>query len=94
MSRERALPIMGRAYGILLKSQARHGLIALYNFAQRAGVDLDIASIDEQVPYSMLDPLSVEYMRSVYRIGYEKTLDRSLWARRPVFRSSDLRLPN
>ncbi|WLR91645.1 patatin-like phospholipase family protein [Shinella zoogloeoides] len=94
MSRERALPIMGRAYGILLKSQTRHGLIALYNFAQRAGVDLDIASIDEQVPYSMLDPLSVEYMRSVYRIGYEKTLDRGLWARRPVFRSSDLRLAN
>lgn len=92
MSRERALPIMGRAYGILLKSQSKHGLIALYNFAQRAGMDLDIASIDEQVPYSMLDPLSADYMRSVYRLGYEKTLDRRLWAKRPVFRASDRRL--
>lgn len=87
MSRERALPIMGRAYGILLKSQTKHGLVALYNFAQRSGVDLDIASIDEQVPYSMLNPLSVDYMRSVYRIGYKGILDRKLWVKRPVFRT-------
>lgn len=92
MSRERALPIMGRAYGILLKSQTKQGLIALYNFAKRADIDLDIASIDEQVPYSMLDPLSADYMRSVYRLGYEKTLGRRLWAKRPVFRASDRRL--
>ncbi|WP_244489879.1 MULTISPECIES: patatin-like phospholipase family protein [unclassified Rhizobium] len=94
MSRERALPIMGRAYGILLKSQTKQGLIALYNFAKRAGIDLDIASIDEQVPYSMLNPLSADYMRSVYRIGYEKALGQSLWAKYPVFRVPDRRLEN
>lgn len=85
MSPERALPIMGRAYAILLKTHTRQGLMALYNFAQRSGVDLDIASIDAQVPYSMRDPLNHQYMISVFCIGYQKTLDNRLWTKRPVF---------
>ena len=92
MSPTKALPIMGRAYGILLKSQTKLGLVALYNFAQRSGIDLDIASIDAQVPYSMLDPLNAHYMSSVYRIGYQKTLDQRLWTKRPVFTPPDRRL--
>ncbi|WP_234835656.1 patatin-like phospholipase family protein [Sinorhizobium meliloti] len=85
MSPERALPIMGRAYAILLKTHTKQGLIALYNFAQRSGVDLDLACIDAQVPYSMTDPLNHQYMTSVYRIGYQKTLDNRLWTKRPLF---------
>ena len=85
MSRERALPIIGRAYGILLKSQTKQGLIALYNFGERTGMEIDIASIDQQVPYSMLNPLSVNYMRKVYNIGYDKMMKQRLWAKRPVF---------
>jgi patatin-like phospholipase/acyl hydrolase len=86
MSAERALPIMGRAYSILLKTHTKQGLMALYNFAQRAGVELDIATIDLQVPYSMKDPLNHKYMTSVYLIGYRKTLENRLWVKRPVFR--------
>jgi len=85
MSRERALPIMARAYAIILKSQTKQGLIALYNYGRRSAIDLDIASIDEQVPYSMTDPLSRTYMRTVYDIGYRKTLDGSVWAQQPKF---------
>ncbi|MBX8783984.1 alpha/beta hydrolase [Ochrobactrum sp. GRS2] len=85
MSRERALPIIGRAYGILLKSQTKQGLIALYNFGERTGMEIDIASIDQQVPYSVLNPLSVNYMRKVYNIGYDKMMKQRLWAKRPVF---------
>lgn len=85
MARARALPIMGRAYGILLKSQTKQGLIALYNFAQRSRIDLDIASIDAQVPYSMADPFNASYMRSVYLIGYRNTLNQRLWSKRPIF---------
>ncbi len=85
MSRERALPIIGRAYGIILKSQTKQGLIALYNFGERTGMEMDIASIDQQVPYSMLNPLSVNYMRKVYNIGYDKMMKQHLWAKRPVF---------
>ena len=85
MSPGKALPIIARAYAILLKSQTKQGLIALYNFGRRSGVDLDIASIDQQVPYSMADPLNGAYMRTVYGLGYEKTLDGSLWIQRPEF---------
>ncbi len=86
MSRARALPMMGRAYGILLKSQTKQGLIALYNFAQRSGVDLDIATIDAQVPYSMVDPFNASYMKSVYLIGYRNSLNQRLWNKRPIFK--------
>jgi len=88
MSPGKALPIIARAYAILLKSQTKQGLIALYNFGRRSGVDLDIASIDQQVPYSMADPLNGAYMRTVYGLGYEKTLDGSLWIQRPEFTPS------
>lgn len=89
MSRERALPIMGRAYAILLKSQTKQGLIALYNFAKRAGMDLDIASIDEQIPYSMLDPLDKEYMSSAYLVGYRGALSEKLWMKKPIFSATN-----
>ncbi|QRY66305.1 patatin-like phospholipase family protein (plasmid) [Ensifer sp. PDNC004] len=86
MSRARALPMMGRAYSILLKSQTKQGLIALYNFAQRSGIHLDIASIDAQVPYSMFDPFNASYMKSVYLIGYRNTLNHRVWSKRPIFK--------
>ena len=85
MTASKALPIMARAYAILLKSQTKQGLIALYNFTQRSGIDLDIASIDEQVPYSMADPLNSVYMRTVYRIGYRKAFGDHLWTQYPQF---------
>lgn len=89
MSPEKALPIIARAYAILLKSYTKQGLIALYNYAQRSGVDLDIASIEAQIPYSVTDPLSPQYMAAVYRIGYQKALNKSLWKKRPVFTNPD-----
>jgi predicted acylesterase/phospholipase RssA len=85
MSPSRALPIMGRAYAILMKSQAKQGLMALYNFSQRTGVDLDIAAIDAQVPYSMKNPLDSHYMRTVYLSGYRRTLGKRIWTKRPIF---------
>jgi len=86
MARARALPIMGRAYAILLKSQTKQGLIALCNFAQRSRIDLEIASIDAQLPYSMADPFNASYMRSVYLIGYRNTLNQRLWSKRSIFK--------
>ncbi|WP_235988652.1 patatin-like phospholipase family protein [Pseudorhizobium endolithicum] len=91
MSPERAFPIMARAYAILLKTHTRQGLMALYNFAQHSDVDLDIASIDAQVPYSMTDPLNHHYMTSVYLIGYRRTVANRLWVKRPLFTKAGFR---
>jgi hypothetical protein len=85
MSPGKALPITARAYAILLKSHSKQGLIALYNFAQRSDVDLAIASIDEQVPYSITNPLDGAYMRKVYNIGHQKALEGRIWTQQPKF---------
>lgn len=79
------LSVMGRAYAVLIKSQTKQGLQALYNFAQRSKSELEIASIDQQVPYSMLNPFSETYMRTVYMLGYSRTLAGNVWKNRPIF---------
>jgi len=81
----KALSVAARAYATLIKSQTRQSLLALYGYAQRAGFDFHVASIDKQVPYSMLDPFSTRYMRSVYDLGYSRFMAGDLWRDRPVF---------
>lgn len=81
----RTVPALGRAYTTFLKSQAQSELTALYNYAQRTGAHLHVASIDAQVPYSMLNPLDRSYMHAVYRLGYERTTAMTLWKDTPVF---------
>lgn len=83
--RNKALTVMGRAHAVLVKSQTRQGLQALYNFAQRSGSDLKIASIDRQVTYSMLDPFNRIYMHQVFSIGYSSMMAGTVWKARPTF---------
>ncbi|MEA3537078.1 patatin-like phospholipase family protein [Rhizobium sp. CC-YZS058] len=83
----RTLPVIGRAYAAMVKSQTRQGLLALYNFAQRSKSDFKVASIDQQVPYSVLDPFNQTYMQTVYQRGYSLTMEGKVWHDRPVFSS-------
>ncbi|TPN20826.1 alpha/beta hydrolase [Mesorhizobium sp. B2-3-3] len=75
-----------RAYSIYMKSQAQSELTALYNFAKRTGADFHVATIDAQVPYSMLDPFNTDYMRTVFKLGSERVASGTLWKESPVFR--------
>lgn len=79
------IPVAGRAYATMVKSQTKQALLALYNHSQRTGSQLRIASIDEQVPYSMLDPFNAGYMRTVFADGYNQTLSGTLWKNAPTF---------
>lgn len=79
------LPVVSRAYAMLVKSQTRQTLLALYGYSQRAGMKFHVASIDKQIPYSMLDPFNTKYMRSVFAIGYSKTMEGRIWEDRPIF---------
>jgi predicted acylesterase/phospholipase RssA len=81
----RAVSSLGRAYSTFLKSQAQSELTALYNHARRTGTNFHVASIDAQIPYSMLNPLDTNYMEAVYRLGYEQTTAGALWKDKPVF---------
>jgi hypothetical protein len=81
----RTLPVMARAYSVLIKSQTRSALIALYGYAQRTHAHFHVASIDRQVAYSMADPFNTSYMRAVYMLGYSEMSGGRLWKDRPLF---------
>jgi hypothetical protein len=85
-TRNRTLSAISRAYSINMKSQAQSELTALYNFARRTGAEFHVAAIDEQIPYSVLDPFDTEYMQAVYDVGYTRHLSGGLWKDTPVFR--------
>jgi predicted acylesterase/phospholipase RssA len=86
----RTVSSLGRAYSTFLKSQAQSELTALYNHARRTGANFHVASIEVQIPYSMLSPLDRDYMHAVYRLGYEQTTSGVLWKDTPLF---PLKLP-
>lgn len=86
ITQNRTLPVMARAYSIFIKSQAQSELTALYNYAKRNGARFHLATIDAQVPYSMLNPFDTNYMRAVYNLGYAEVSAGTLWKDSPVFR--------
>jgi predicted acylesterase/phospholipase RssA len=79
------LPVIARAYAILIKSQTKSALMALYGYAQRTGMQFHVASIDRQIRYSMADPFNTSYMRAVYSLGYSGMIRGTLWKDRPLF---------
>ncbi|MBP1852874.1 patatin-like phospholipase family protein [Rhizobium halophytocola] len=79
------LPVTTRAYAILVKSQTKEALLALYNYSIRSGFDFNVASIDEQVPYSPLNPFDTVYMSKIFDLGMRRTEDEELWHDRPDF---------
>ena len=81
----RTVSSLARAYSTFLKSQAQSDLTALYNHARRTGASFRVASIEVQIPYSMLNPLDRNYMNAVYRLGYEQATSGELWKDTPVF---------
>ena len=85
-TRNRTLSVMANAYLILLKSQTQSELIILYNYTRATGAGFHLATIDVQIPYSMLDPFNSTYMRAVYDHGYAGVLAGNLWKDRPSFR--------
>ncbi|MDO6964056.1 patatin-like phospholipase family protein [Rhizobium alvei] len=81
---DQTLPVMARAYSILIKSQTRASLLALYGYAKRTGAEFHLASINKQIPYSVSDPFNTDYMRTVYAIGYAEMKNGTVWKDRPI----------
>lgn len=79
------ISVAGRSYATMVKSQTKQALLALYNHSQRTGSRLRIASIDQQIPYKMLDPFNTDYMRAVFADGYSQTVVGKVWKETPVF---------
>lgn len=86
LTKNKTFSVMAKAYSIFLKSQAQSELIALHSYARRTGARFHLATIDAQVPYSMMDPFDTKYMRAVYDLGYKGTVSGALWRDTPLFR--------
>jgi predicted acylesterase/phospholipase RssA len=86
LTRNNTLPVIARAYAVLLKSQTQSELTILYDFAKLAGASFHLATIDIHLPYSMLDPFNASYMRAVFNLGYSGMAAGTLWKARPIFR--------
>ncbi|MGO7964794.1 patatin-like phospholipase family protein [Rhizobium ruizarguesonis] len=80
------LSVIARAFSIFVKSQTQSALTALYSYSKLTGAHFHLASIDVQVPYSMLDPFNTQYMCAVYNLGYAELMAGTLWRDSPVFR--------
>ncbi|MGV1843751.1 MULTISPECIES: patatin-like phospholipase family protein [unclassified Rhizobium] len=79
------LPVMARAYAMLIKSQTRASVMAFYEYAMRTGINFHLASIDRQYAYSMSDPFNATYMRSIFELGSSEMLAGKLWKQKPIF---------
>ena len=84
-TRNNTFTVMARANSTLIKSQTRSALVATYVYAQKNGIRFRVASIDKQVPYTMIDPFNTGYMRAVYNLGYTEMSNGTLWKDRPSF---------
>ncbi|WP_244447042.1 patatin-like phospholipase family protein [Hoeflea sp. BAL378] len=84
-TRNNTFTVMARANSTLIKSQTRSALVATYVYAQKNGIRFRVASIDKQVPYTMIDPFNTVYMRAVYSLGYSRMSNGTLWKDRPSF---------
>ncbi|MFQ6186294.1 patatin-like phospholipase family protein [Sinorhizobium meliloti] len=90
ITRNRTLSVIARAYSILLKSQTQSELAILYNYAKLTGARFHLATIDVQVPYSILDPFDLDYMKTIFDLGYARQKAGNLWKDRPEFAGGGL----
>jgi hypothetical protein len=77
--------VMARASSSLIKAQTRSALLATYAYAKKAGIAFRMASIDKEIPYEVTNPFDTDYMRAVYRLGYDGMAGDSFWKDRPSF---------
>ncbi|WP_234890330.1 patatin-like phospholipase family protein [Rhizobium rhizogenes] len=85
LTQDSTFPVISRAYSLLIKSQTRSSLVALYGYAKHVGIDVHLASIDAEVKYDMSDPFDTNYMRAVFNLGLEEMTRGVLWKAAPIF---------
>jgi len=74
-----------RGLETMIKSQTRSMLDATYAFSKRARIGFHVASIDRSIPYRALDPFNVDYMRALFKLGYDQALSGQVWKGAPTF---------
>lgn len=85
MASRNTLSVLGRSMSAAIKAQTRAALALSRSFAQRTGLDLEVAQIDDRFGKTSAAPFDQGYMKALYAHGVE--LGRAGTA----FRGSDTR---
>lgn len=79
----RTLPIAGRAVASLIQTQGIGDLYRIYAVSQRDEVDYNLAFIPESFNAPHKEEFDTEYMRALFKVGYEQASKGYPWAKRP-----------
>ncbi len=72
-----------RSLSLKSKRETRSYLAATYEYAKRNGLAFSMTSIDASVPESVGVGFETDYMRSLYRLGYDMARSKQLWRHSP-----------
>jgi hypothetical protein len=79
----RSVSIAGRAISSMIASSGFNDAVRLYFFAQRDGVDYNLAYIGSEFTQRLESPFEQGYMRALYAFGHERARAGYPWAKAP-----------
>ena len=79
----RTLSIAGHAVASLITQQGVGDLYRIYAIAQRDGVDFNLAFISSGFDAPHPQEFDANYMRALYKVGYELATQGKPWVKRP-----------
>lgn len=79
----KAMNIVGRAISSLIQTQGVGDLYRVYLEAERDNVDFNLAYIPESFDYPPHEDFDTEYMRALYKVGYDMAVKGYPWSKKP-----------
>lgn len=79
----KTLPIVGRAIASLIQTQGIGDLYRIYAVAQRDEVDFNLAYIPATFNAPHKEEFDTDYMRALFKLGYEQALKGYPWVKHP-----------
>ncbi len=76
-------PIVSRAVSSLIQTQGIGDLYRIYVAADRDGIDFNLANIPETFTTELKQPFDTEYMRALFKLGYDLGASGYPWAKFP-----------
>jgi len=83
-----AVPLLSRSLSSLIKTHSRLTLVATQRFTQTRGIGFHLTYIDDDFVPDAKPSFETEYMRAVFRNGYDKAVSDDVWRRSVPFAES------
>ncbi len=77
------IEIAARSSSTMTKTQTRSVIFSTYDFARRNGFGFNLTYINSPIQGSSASGFDTDYMRALYRYGYQRARAGSLWSRLP-----------